>query len=316
MPKIDGVMMIYYAEESLYPLIIQRGDVDVVCAYPFNLLAQVVGKPNMGIWTFPQPVATEVLAINTRLYPLNMKEVRQAIDLAIDKIGIAQNYFMGYGVPGNRCLVNFAACPEFFVEEAAWLGWGKTHEECIAEANAILDSLGFTKGPDGIRVTPNGTRLSYKFIVQSAPLTAVRLRTSEYIIDNLRKIGIEIHTYQPLAIMDFFVAEFLAPTKDWGFAEGTYGEYPEPWYNQVYSYLLPPVGFAQVMATGFDETEPEVAAQISDFARSALRRLNYTDLVEDVKQMIKIYKDYRLYTDNLHSVLSNVYICLQDRQIY
>ena len=90
MPKIDGVMMIYYAEESLYPLIIQRGDVDVVCAYPFNLLAQVVGKPNMGIWTFPQPVATEVLAINTRLYPLNMKEVRQAIDLALDKIGIAK----------------------------------------------------------------------------------------------------------------------------------------------------------------------------------------------------------------------------------
>jgi len=195
MPKIDGVMVRYVGDSSLYPLLLLRGEVDVAQLFPFYLLGQVMGKPNIAIWTFPEPVATEVLAINTRLYPLNIPEVRQAIDLAIDKVSIANNHFMGFGVPGNRCLVNMAAYPEFYVPEAAWLGWGKTHEECVAEANRILDELGFTRGPDGIRVTPNGTRLSFKYIVQMAPLTAVRLRSSEAIVNYLKEIGIEISLY-------------------------------------------------------------------------------------------------------------------------
>ncbi|MEM2393856.1 MAG: ABC transporter substrate-binding protein [Candidatus Bathyarchaeia archaeon] len=291
-PKIDGIMIRTFSDISVFPLLLQKGEADIAEAYPFYLIPQIVGKPNIAVWYPPGPSGTEVLGINTRLYPLNMKEVRQAIDLAIDKLTIAEFYFMGYGVPGNRSLVNMAAFPEFYVPEAAWQGWGKTHEECVAEANRILDELGFVKGPDGVRVTPNGTRLSFKYILQMSPLTAVRLRTSEAIVDYLKEVGIEVSQYQPLDVMDYFMAAFLAPVKDWGFAEGTYAEYPEPWYNQVYSYLLPPVGLSQVMATGFDVTEPEVAAQISDLAKSALRRLNYAELVEDVKQMIKIYKDY------------------------
>ncbi|MEM3703519.1 MAG: ABC transporter substrate-binding protein [Candidatus Bathyarchaeia archaeon] len=292
MPKIDGILFRRIDDESTLPLLLMKGDIDIVASFPFYLLAQIVGKPNIGIWMFPQPLATEVLAVNTRLYPLNMKEVRQAIDLAIDKVDIAQNYFMGYGVPGNRCLINFAAAPEFYVSEAAWRGWGKTHEECVAEANSILDELGFTRGPDGIRVTPNGTRLSYKYILQMQPLTVVRLRSSEAIIDYLKEIGIEISQYQPLNIADYFATAFLAEEKNWGFAQGTYGEFPEPWYLQVNSYLLPYIGLPQVRATGFDETEPEVAAKISDLGHSAFQRINYDDLVADVKQIISIFKDY------------------------
>ncbi|MEM2522297.1 MAG: ABC transporter substrate-binding protein [Candidatus Bathyarchaeia archaeon] len=291
MPKIDGILIRYVSDFSLYPLLLEKGEVDIALPYPFYLLAQVVGKPNIGIWKFPVPVATEVLGVNTRLYPLNLKEVRYAIDLAIDKVSIAENYFMGYGLPGDRCLLNMKAYPEFNVPEAAWPGLGKTHQENVAEANRILDELGFTRGPDGIRVTPNGTRLSFDYIVQMAPLTVVRLRAAEFICDCLKEIGIETN-YRPLAIMDYFMTAFLAEEKKWGFAHGTYGEYPEAWYNQVYSYLLPYVGLPQVRATGFDETEPEVANQISELSRSALRRLNYADLVEDVKQIIRIYKDY------------------------
>ncbi|MEM1717553.1 MAG: ABC transporter substrate-binding protein, partial [Candidatus Bathyarchaeia archaeon] len=83
-PKIDGVLIRFVTDESLYPLLLLKGEIDVVPAYPFYLLGQIAGKPNIGIWTFPVPVATEVLAVNTRLYPLNLPQVRQAIDLAID----------------------------------------------------------------------------------------------------------------------------------------------------------------------------------------------------------------------------------------
>jgi len=293
MPKIDGVLLRNIADVSLFPLLLQKGDVDIADAYPFYLLPQVVGKPNIAIWFPPGPSATEVLCINTRLYPLNLKEVRQAIDLAIDKLEIAQFYFMGYGVPGNRCLVNMAAYPEFYVPEAAWLGWGKTKEERIAEARRILDELGIIdRDGDGVRETPNGTRLSFKFIIQMVPITAVRLRVSEAIIGYLKEIGIEISHYQPLEVIEYFIQAFISPQKDWGFAQGTYAEYPEPWYNQVFNYLLPSVGLSQVAATGWDQTDPEVAERVSELCHRALRRLNYADLVEDVKEIIRIYKDH------------------------
>jgi len=138
MPKIDGILIRFVSDFSLYPLLLQRGEVDIALPYPLYLLAQVIGKPNIAVWTFPEPVATEVLGVNTRLYPLNMKEVRQAIDLAIDKVEIAQNYFMGYGVPGNRCLVNFAACPSFLLRRLLGLAGVKPMKNVLLKPTQYL----------------------------------------------------------------------------------------------------------------------------------------------------------------------------------
>ncbi|MEM2319180.1 MAG: ABC transporter substrate-binding protein [Candidatus Bathyarchaeia archaeon] len=284
-PKIDGVLMRCVTDFSLYPLLVERGDVDVAIPYPFYLVAQLIGKPNIAIWKFPVPRATEWLAINVNMYPLNMKEVRQAIDLAIDKVDIAENYFMGYGMPANRSLINLAAAPEFTIPEVIWPGLGKTHEENVAEANRMLDALGFTRGPDGVRLTPNGTRLSFKMLMELEPLTAVRLRASERILENLKEIGIEIHTFAPLSIPDFLAATMLAEKKDWGFSHGMHGEWPETWYFQVSTLKWPSVGFTLAMATGWNNTE------YNAIANRVLQRLKYDELVSDVKQLLKIYAE-------------------------
>ncbi|MEM2393559.1 MAG: ABC transporter substrate-binding protein [Candidatus Bathyarchaeia archaeon] len=285
MPKIDGILCRFVSDISLFPLLIKKGELDVAIPYPFYLLSQVVGVPNIAIWMFPVPRAPCFLLINMRLYPLNLKEVRQAIDLAIDKVDIAQNYFMGYGIPANRSMINFAIAPEFFVPEAVWPGYIMSHEECVAEANRILDQLGFTKGPDGIRVTPNGTRLSYKYLMRLSPLTTVRVRASERIIENLKEIGIEIHTYQTMEIMDYIAAAYFAEKKDWGFADDVMGENgPEPWIDQV-NYVITP-GFIN-----FETSTGWVSAEANASARSAFRRLNYNEQVEDIKKVVKIFAE-------------------------
>ncbi|MDW8023747.1 MAG: ABC transporter substrate-binding protein, partial [Nitrososphaerota archaeon] len=285
MPKIDGILCRFISDISLFPLLIKKGELDVAIPYPFYLLAQVVGVPNITIWTFPVPRAPCFLLINTRLYPLSLKEVRQAIDLAIDKVDIAQNYFMGYGIPANRSMINFAIAPEFFVPEAVWPGYFMNHEECVAEANRILDQLGFAKGPDGIRVTPNGTRLSYKYLMRLSPLTTVRVRASERIIENLKEIGIEIHTYQTMEIMDYIAAAYFAEKKDWGFADDVMGENgPEPWIDQV-NYVITPGFINFEVSTGW------VSAEANSSARSAFRRLDYNEQVEDIKKVVRIFAE-------------------------
>ncbi|MEM2393427.1 MAG: ABC transporter substrate-binding protein [Candidatus Bathyarchaeia archaeon] len=293
MPKIDGILFRYVTDFSLYPLLLEKGEVDMALPIPFYLLAQVVGKPNIAVWINPVQKAQEILFINTRLYPLNMKEVRQAIDLAIDKVALAQNYFMGYGIPANKSLINLAAYPELYIPEAAWQGWGKTHEQCVAEANAMLDALGFTRGPDGVRVTPNGTRLSFKFIVESAPITTARLRASEAVGDYLREIGIEISQYQPLTIPDFFRTVFFAGEgeRDYGFAEFTDGEPADPWADATW-FMMPITGINYLAATGWHITEPEAAEQVNNLYRSVLRKLNYEDMIPELKQIISILAEH------------------------
>ncbi|MEM2703951.1 MAG: ABC transporter substrate-binding protein [Candidatus Bathyarchaeia archaeon] len=282
MPRIDGILYQYVSDWSTTPLLIMKGDVDVVPAYPFYLLSEVVGKPNIGIWLSPSPTAFEYLAYNTRIYPLSLKEVRKAIDLAINKFLIADYMWMGYGVPANRSEINLAAFPEFYVPEAVWPGYLMSRGECIAEANSILDRLGFVRGPDGIRVTPNGTRLSFELVIQGTTHLP-RLREGEQIADDLKEIGIEISKFSPLT--DYFTPVFRTANPTWGFALGWLGERIDPWYLQIYNYMLPATGTVLTLATGW---------QNSDFNASAhqcFRSVEYEKLVENAKNCIRIYAE-------------------------
>jgi len=291
-PKIDGVLLRFVADFSLYPFLLLKDEVDIA-ELPFYLLPQVVGKPNIEIWINPVHRNQEILFINTRIYPLNIKEVRLAIELAIDKVEIANFYFMGYGVPANRTLWDFTTWREVYVPEAVWPGWGKTKEERIAEANRILDELGFHRGPDGVRVTPNGTRLSFKFLVEMVPLTAVRLRVAEAISSYLREIGIEISSFQPLMIPDFFAAVFFAEEgkRDYGFAAFTDGEISNIWSDLGW-FLMPIRGINYLAATGWHITAPEAAERVNELVRRAFESLSYEEMVECIKEIVKIQAEH------------------------
>jgi len=285
MPKVDGIMLVYISDYALVPLYLEKGEIDISPVMFLHLVEQIEGKPNIAIWWYPKMTSLEFLMINTRLYPLSLKEVRQAIDLAIDKVAIAREIFRGLAIPANRSMINLATSPEFFVPEATWPGLGRTHEENIKEANRILDELGFKRGPDGIRVTPNGTRLSFKYLLQLAAHAPLRMRAAEVIIENLKEIGIEVSAYQPLHIGDFFAATFFAEKKDWGFAHIVSAEPVRPYDSQINFWITPIVGLSGIAATGWYSEE------VDALGHSALKKLNYNELVEDVRKIIRIFAE-------------------------
>ncbi|MDW8022572.1 MAG: ABC transporter substrate-binding protein [Nitrososphaerota archaeon] len=295
-PRIDGILRRVMMDLTMQVTSLLAGDIDLM-EVGVDILPQVEGQPGISIYKYI-PAASDHIAINTRFYPLNMKEVRRAIDLAIDKKKIAEDYFWGQAVPANKSQINFALCPEAFVPEAVWPGFYKSHAECVAEANQILDSLGFTRGPDGIRVTPNGTRLSYTLIHEI--LFMYRMNAAEEIVKNLREIGIEanlqsLNLFEWL-VLTLFTDEQLAAqglTRYWGFSHGCFGEYPEPWYDLVWNYISYEAGMenlglgtgALCSGTGWRNEECD------RYGIQALLSLNKDEFYRNVREMVRITAD-------------------------
>ncbi|MEM2969383.1 MAG: ABC transporter substrate-binding protein [Candidatus Bathyarchaeia archaeon] len=278
MPRIDSILIRFYGATETRVLALKKGEVETT-SLSIETMSFVVGDPKIGIWR-TVPNAVDYLIINTRLYPLSIKEVRQAVDLAIDKVYIAKNYYLGYGFYANKTWMNWALYPEFYIPEAVW---PKDHAANINAANEILDKLGFTKGSDGIRVTPNGTRLSYKMIGQRLGEAATRILVAQKIQENLKEIGIEVTVEFAPTVPDYGSRTFFAEKKEWGFSYGNYGEYPTSWYSQVIPWMLPPSGWSQYLASGwYNKTYAELADKV-------FSELDPAQTVSLVAQLQKIY---------------------------
>jgi len=133
----------------------------------------------------------QLLYLNLRFAPLDNKNVRKAINVAISKKSVIAFAASGYGsIPQN--------CPFVPAAEqntaAAWEGTSKTDAERVAAANALLDGVtGISKKPatppTGWVRTYNEIPMSYELIFRSNPTD---LRTAEQIRDDMKAIGIEL----------------------------------------------------------------------------------------------------------------------------
>jgi peptide/nickel transport system substrate-binding protein len=123
--------------------------------------------------------------INCKKYPLSLPEVRWAIALCLDR-QLLTKYWIFDTIPAKYPWADWGALrkwafPEIFEKNPL--------EFNLEKAAKILDDLGFKPGPDGIRVTPNGTRLSFVILVREPFIQ--HLFYAEHLASNLRKIGVE-----------------------------------------------------------------------------------------------------------------------------
>jgi peptide/nickel transport system substrate-binding protein len=84
-------------------------------------------------------------------------KVRQAMNVAVDRAQICKVVFRDFGTPGGFMLPPVFV-PEFMSAAAPVPAFD------TAQANSILDGLGFAKGSDGIRVA-NGVKMDYTVLV-------------------------------------------------------------------------------------------------------------------------------------------------------
>jgi peptide/nickel transport system substrate-binding protein len=140
--------------------------------------------PHISRWTVMQPAVLN-LHLNIHKYPLSLPEVRWAISDGIDRTGWLE---LGGGAAAGTMATSLF--PEYsniqaFIDPEILKEYDVTVYS-PEEAIAALEGLGFTRGTDGIFVTPNGTRLSFEILV-----TGVSPQY-QFFAENMKAIGIDV----------------------------------------------------------------------------------------------------------------------------
>ncbi len=207
-------------------------------------------------------VAGERSAPSTRHPFLTDPVVRRAMTLAVDRPTMAQQL---YGVTGDAT-ANVLTTPT----DLAWPG--ARLDVDLNAANVLLDGAGYTRGTDGIRVTPAGVRMKVLF---ATSVNSLRQKEQAIIKDGWQKLGIDTElkaidanayfatATNPDAVIRFqadvvmltvpFTSPFPAalmkrfygkdPTKDWAqqansWASANIAKWADPAYDRAYDQVL------------------------------------------------------------------------------
>ena len=212
--------------------------------YSCPLLVSLTGaNPNITLAPFWDPCPRGI-RINCAKYPLSLPEVRWAISYCVNREKLAETIWAPFEtVPAKwpwsmwASVVNDVFLPPDVLE-----AYDLTYDP--AKAAEILDTLGFTKGADGIRVTPNGTRLSWEIMTPSyvgGPEYTVAFDLAQ----ELTKIGVEAKaTTQPWAVLDEKTTTGVADmTSQW--LCGCWHD-PRETYSGFHSKYIAPIGERQI----------------------------------------------------------------------
>jgi ABC-type transport system substrate-binding protein len=201
---VDEVMLRMYATADTATLALKAGDIDMlamvesVAEVPKLLLDQ-----NITIDIIPNFNSTVMFFLNMRYPPLNILEVRQAIDMALNKQDLID--FAAFGYATLPQMVPFAGGLAESNDDVAWIkkyvdsaGTFLPLATRITNANALLDSVpgmsAFVEGETRTYTPPGHTgvgaiELSYEGLYLSSPTYQ---RAAELIADQMAEIGIEI----------------------------------------------------------------------------------------------------------------------------
>jgi len=240
---IDELIVRIFANMQAEIVALKKGEVDFMpdLAGAENLLKSLEKDENIKV-KFGLTNNTFYVAPNYRRTPMRNKQFRYALDYAAPKerivkvalAGYGQLPLMGYFSPVVKKWVN---------PKVTWKGLNMSEEERLRKANAILDGIGWKRGPDGIRVADSGEKLHYSVKCMNDPAF---IRTAEMIKENWAKIGvgIDVQVHDRRTLYGGIVYGGKS-TKDWDFllhrsvlrpdpdhlAREYAPEPPQSWYN-------------------------------------------------------------------------------------
>jgi peptide/nickel transport system substrate-binding protein len=145
-----------------------------------ELVTQFQNLPGVKVVTGPG-YSTTLLQLNDTRYPLDQREFRQALALAIDQDYLVKTVLLGQGTAGN---------PGFMHPKGPWANTSLKSEVDRKRAQALLDKLGFVdRNGDGRRETPKGDKLELTMLVYAS--NPLRLRTAEIISGWFTELGVK-----------------------------------------------------------------------------------------------------------------------------
>ena len=181
-PQPKYIIATYPGAEDKVALAFQNNELDLgLLTYSVYAAAKAV-NPLIQMWNRPGTNARCVL-LNYARYPFNIPEVRWAFSYAYNR---TRPVALGYGLIKTENLQWHPQYPliQKYVKSSILAQHPFTYDP--TKSIELLEDLGFTRGDDGIFVTPNGTRFSFEYLcLQVDPETNA-------MVEDLRKVGWEI----------------------------------------------------------------------------------------------------------------------------
>ncbi len=166
MPQIPGFAVKMYTNDDTMVTALKNGEIDFIDSLPAE---QADSLKSAGFTVTDVPgVEWHDLIINSSPHMNNHLElqnpkVREALEYAINRQAFIDTIWSGAAEPGGPIVPPASNAPK--------TPWSDPSVQGLpydpSRANQILDSLGYKKGSDGIRVA-NGQRMSYELIVPTS----------------------------------------------------------------------------------------------------------------------------------------------------
>jgi len=218
-PPIDRIVIQQYATEDAMVQALQAGEVDMIDEIPFTAIKPLQEDENIEVAVM-DTISIEDLVINshvdgTQPESLNDPVVRKAMDYAINKQGIINVAYAGFGDIAGSIL------PPSFDE------WVSPNTDPLpydpAEANRLLEEAGYTDSDgDGIREDADGNPMEYRLYANE---TGTSARVLEIISDSLAAIGISA---PPSLVDNDALYDLLEPSWDFDLILWGWGWDPDP----------------------------------------------------------------------------------------
>lgn len=183
------------------------------------------------------------LYFNHTMYPFTVKEVRQAIAYAVDRV---ENGTVSLGDSG-KAVTYMAGFSDNMVPLWSDTDVFDTYDYNVDKATQMLEDLGFTKGSDGIWVTDQGEKMEYEL---TAPAEfADWSAAAENLANQLTEFGIAVtfrgvtHTQHPI---DVNQGNFEMAIRGWGAAD------PHPHFAFVADLFTHNIAAAQGPGMSYD----------------------------------------------------------------
>ncbi|GIK97067.1 MAG: diguanylate cyclase [Alphaproteobacteria bacterium] len=100
LPKLDGIEWIYVPNDNTRMLKLTAGEVEAATFVPWNQIKDLQGDSNIKV-QLDKSTRMDHILVNHDHAPLDNKNVRQALNMAIDQQAIVDVVTFGYGTPAN-----------------------------------------------------------------------------------------------------------------------------------------------------------------------------------------------------------------------
>lgn|GEM_PF-1912634 len=250
-PKIDEVLLKEYANLEAEILAFKAGEIDAISGKTMRnpaSIATLLADPAIEVALNDQN-RYDQLRVNMYHYPNNVTNFRQALSYAIDREEICEVVYHNYASPAPQ--VPYVPSALQNTDAIVWPGADMTDAERIAEANLLLDGLGYVdtadegttrNGPMGA----DGVTGDLEFTLLTGTISS-HVRAAEIVQKNMEDIGIKVN-HQTMSFSALF-AKIKNQASDWDWYLGGHGQ-PISWDAGFAGYFNDPDDWSSTFIAG------------------------------------------------------------------